>query len=107
MFKGLLDKAVNWKADRDVKRGLVLVRDEWLAFKDQKVWPDEDEIVQFVGPFISPMVRRLSEDSIWRDRPLPVKLDLVFAVILADAKTPIGEMKLRAMREALGQMTDA
>jgi len=102
MLTKLINALASFKADRDVRRGLALVRDEWEAYRTRNQKPSESEIVQFVGPFIAPTVARLSTDSVWSDKPLSATLDLIFVVLLADVETETGREKLLAMRELLG-----
>lgn len=102
MLTKLINAFSSYKADRDVRRGLAIVRDEWEAYRARNQKPSESEIVQFVGPFIAPTVARLSSDRVWRDKPLAAKTDLIFVVLLADVETATGREKLLAMRELLG-----
>ena len=91
------------RADRDIEHGLALVQERWRAYRAANQKPQEHEIVQFVGPFIAPMMGQLASDSRWRNKPQTAMLDLIFVVLLADAETEVGQEKLRAARELLGE----
>lgn len=101
MLTKLINALASYKADRDVRRGLALVRDEWEVYRARNQKPAESEIVQYVGPFIAPTVALLSTDAVWSDKPLSAKTDLIFVVLLADVETSTGREKLLAMRELL------
>lgn len=102
MLNKMINALSSFKADRDVRCGLAIVRDEWVTYRANHQKPTETEIVQYVGPFVSPTVARLSTDRVWKEKPLSAKLDLIFVVLLADAETETGREKLYAMRELLG-----
>lgn len=102
MFKKFVDALISSKADRDVKHGLGIVRDHWMAYRSINPKPAEDEIVEYVSPFIVPMIAHLNAEPRWRGQPMSVALNLIFVVLIADAETQVGQDKLRAMRELLG-----
>jgi hypothetical protein len=103
MFKKIMSAFAASRADKDIEHGLSLVQEKWLAYRSVNQKPPEHEIIQFAGPFIAPMMDQLASDSRWRNKPQSATLDLIFVVLLADAETEIGQTKLRAARELLGE----
>lgn len=103
MFKKIISVFATSRANKDIEHGLTLVQEKWLAYRAVNQKPPEEDILQFAGPFIAPMVEQLTSDSRLGKMPQSALLDLIFVVLLADAETEIGQAKLRAARELLGE----
>ncbi len=101
MFNKIADAMARRGAEAKLEHGLRLVRRHWLEYRSQNPRPPDDNIIQYVGPFIAPMMERLGDDRQWRDMDQVARLDLIFVVLRADAETEVGLAKLEAMREAL------
>lgn len=101
MFRKIADAMARRAAVRKLEHGLRIVRRAWLEYRSQNPKPPEEDIIQYVGPFIAPMIERLGHDRQWRDMGQTARLDLIFVVLRADAETDRGLEKLAAMRDAL------
>ncbi|WP_093535938.1 hypothetical protein PWP89_09695 [Stenotrophomonas rhizophila] len=103
MFRKIADAMARRQADTEVEHGLRVVRRDWLAFRSGRPKPAEDSVVQYVGPFIVPMMERLGDDSVWGKMEPPQMLDLIFTVLRADAESDLDLAKLEVLRQALRQ----
>lgn len=101
MFKKIADAMARRAAQAKLENGLRVVRRDWLEYRSRNPKPSEENIIQYVGPFIAPMIERLGHDRQWQDMGQKERLDLIFVVLRADAETDTGLERLGAMRDAL------
>jgi hypothetical protein len=101
MFKKIADALGRRAAEGKLEHGLRIVRRDWLEYRSRNPKPSEENIIQYVAPFVAPMIARLGHDRQWRDMGQTARLDLIFVVLRADAETEGGLDKLAAMRDAL------
>ncbi|WP_126968166.1 hypothetical protein [Xanthomonas arboricola] len=76
VFKKLIDSLASSSAEKYIEHGLAVVQERWLAYKAAKPNQDEQDIVQFVAPFVAPMVARLGSDSRWGKKLQAAKMIL-------------------------------
>lgn len=101
MFVKIADAIARRAAEAKLEHGLRIVRRDWLDYRSKNLKPPEENIIQYVGPFIAPVIERLGHDRQWRNVGQAARLDLIFVVLRADAETEVGVEKLAAMRDAL------
>lgn len=101
MLKKIADAMARRGAETKLEHGLHIVRRDWLEYRSQNPKPPEDNTIQYVAPFIAPMMERLGNDRLWGNMEQVARMDLIFVVLRADAETEVGLAKLEAMREAL------
>lgn len=101
MFRKVTEAMARRQAETEVEHGLSLVRRHWLEYRSQHDRLPDESLVQYVAPFIAPMMERLASDPVWREIEPPLMLDLIFTVLRAEVGTEHGLAQLEAMREAL------